>query len=178
VGSVTDVVRRYVPASYKELASVSNSYFGGVTELQALADYVKFRIFSTTVAASAESSIYDLKQIQLLGILTTLQFIPPAVDYWGVAQLNSESLDDPSENKSYRDPRRELWNIFEKLVAEAAALGNELGVGVLGVKGVVPKISYGDNGRGILLTPDPLDWGPEFDNASIRDAIPWSTPWN
>jgi len=176
VGAVTDVVRRYIPASYRELASVSNSYFGGITELQALADFVKFRIFSTSVAASAEATVYDLKQIQLLGVLTTLQFIPPAVDYWGAAQLDSESLQDPDENRSYRDPRRELWNIFEKLVAEAQSLGSELGIGVLGAKGVVPKISYGDNGRGILLTPDPLDYGEEFESQTVSDLVPWSTP--
>ena len=176
MGAVTDVVRRYIPASYRELASVSNSYFGGITELQALADFVKFRIFSTSVAASAEATVYDLKQIQLLGVLTTLQFIPPAVDYWGAAQLDSESLQDPDENRSYRDPRRELWNIFEKLVAEAQSLGSELGIGVLGAKGVVPKISYGDNGRGILLTPDPLDYGAEFESQTVSDLVPWSTP--
>lgn len=176
MGAVTDIVRRYVPASYNALANVSNTYFGGVTELQAIANFVKFRIFSTSVDANAEATVYDLKQQQLLGILTTLQFIPPAVDYWGVVQLDSESLQDPSENKSFRDPRKELWNVFEKLVAEAQALGSELGIGVLGAKGVLPRISYGDNGRGILLTPDPIDYGPEFEEMNISDMIPWSTP--
>lgn len=176
MGAVTDVVRRYVPASYLALASVSNNYFGGITELQAIADYVKFRIFSTSVASASEAAVYNLEQIQLLGILTTLQFIPPAVDYWGAAQLDSESLQDPDENRQYRDPRKELWNIFEKLVAEAQDLGSDLGIGVLGAKGVIPKISYGDNGRGILLTPDPLDYGEEFELQTFSDLIPWSTP--
>lgn len=176
MGAVTDVVRRKVPASYAALAGSSNAYFGGVTELQALANYVKFRIFATNVSESQEGTVYDLKQVQLLGVLTTLQFIPAAVDYWST-QLNSESLQDPSESKSYRDPRPELWNIFEQLVAEAEALGSDLGVGVLGAKGVLPKISYGDNGRGILLTPDPSDFDYEYDPyASL--GIPWGTPWS
>lgn len=176
MGAITDVVRRYVPASYKELASVSNAYFGGVTELQALADFVKFRLFSTNVAAASEATVYNLEQIQLLGMLTTLQFIPPAVDYWSV-QLASESLQDPSESRSYRDPRPELWNIFERLTAEASALGTDIGISVNRAKGVIPKISYGDNGRGILLTPDPTDFDPEYDEPLIGDAIPWRTPW-
>ena len=175
MGAVTDVVRRYVPASYKELASVSNAYFGGVTELQSLADFVKFRLFSTNVGAATEAAVYDLQQIQLLGMLTTLQFIPPAVDYWST-QLASESLQDPSENKTYRDPRPELWNIFEKLTAAASALGTDIGISVTRAKGVVPKISYGDNGRGILLTPDPECWGEEFEESTLSDLIPWSTP--
>lgn len=176
MGAVTDVVRRYVPASYLALASVSNSYFGGITELQAIADYVKFRIFATNVGQATEAAVYDLKQIQLLGILTTLQFIPPAVDYWGAAQLDAESLQDPDENRQYRDPRKELWNIFEKLTEEAKILADDLDIGVLGAKGVIPKISYGDNGRGILLTPDPLDYGEEFEPQSLSDLIPWGTP--
>jgi hypothetical protein len=175
VGAVTDVVRRKVPASYAALAGSSNAYFGGVTELQALADYVKFRIFATNVASASEAVVYDLKQVQLLGVLTTLQFIPAAVDYWAT-QLSSESLTDPSENKVYRDPRPELWNIFEQLVAEADMLGNDLGVGVLGVKGVIPRISYGDNGRNILSTPDPIDFGYEYDVYGPSDLIPWRTP--
>ena len=174
MGAVTDVVRRYVPASYKELASVSNAYFGGVTELQSLADFVKFRLFSTSVSASAESTVYDLQQIQLLGMLTTLQFIPPAVDYWST-QLASESLTDPAENRSYRDPRPELWNIFERVAAAANALGTDIGISVNRAKGVIPKISYGDNGRGVLLTPDPTDWPMEYDSPLISDLNPWRT---
>lgn len=175
MGAITDVVRRYVPASYAALANVSNAYFGGVTELQALADFVKFRIFSTNVASASEAAVYNLKEIQLLGILTTMQFIPAAVDYYST-QLASESLQDPGENRSYRDPRPELWNIFERLVAEANDLGSELGVGVLGIKGVIPKVSYYDNGRGLLLTPNPFDFGEEYESVGPSDWIPWRTP--
>lgn len=172
MGATTDVVKRYVPASYNALASISNTYFGGVTELQALADYVKFRLFGTSVDSANESTVYNKSQVQLLGILTTLQFIPAAIEYWG-AQLSSESTTDPNENVTYRDPRPELWKLFDKLVIEAGILGSELGVGVLGVKGVVPKISYGDNGREILQTPDPFDFGTEYDKATASDWIPW-----
>lgn len=175
MGAVTDVVRRYVPASYLALASVSNSYFGGPSELQVLADYVKFRIFSTVVDSPQEAVVYNRTQVQLLGVLTTLQFIPPAVEYWGT-QLASESTSGPDENVTYRDPRPELWNIFDKLVAEASDLGSDLGIGILGIKGVVPKISYGDNGRDILMTPDPLDFGPEYDPLTVSDFLPWGAP--
>ena len=133
MGAITDVVRRYVPVSYQSLVGTSNIYFGGITELQALADFVKFRLFSTSVSSSQESTVYNASQVQLLGILTTLQFIPPAVEYWG-KQLSSESTVDPAENVTYRDPRPELWRIFDRLVTEAGILGSELGIGVLGAK--------------------------------------------
>ncbi len=175
MGAITDVVKRQVPASYLALVGATNNYFGGITELQAIADYVKFRLFSTSVAAGAEATVYDLKQIQLLGTLTTLQFIPAAIDYYAT-QVASESLMDPSESRTYRDPRPELWNIFEKLTAQAEALGSDLGVGVLGAKGVLPKISYGDNGQGVLLTPDPRDFAAEYDPMPLSAMIPWGTP--
>jgi hypothetical protein len=174
VGAITDVVRRYVPGSYSALISTTNNYYGS-TDLQALANYAKYRLFGTSVAEASEAAIYDVEQVQLLGILTTLHFIPAAVEYWGT-QLASESTVGPSENVVYRDPRPELWNLFDKLVAEAQALSNDLGIGL--TRGTFPKISYGDNGRGILVTPDPFCFPPPYDsgNSNVLQRIPWGEP--
>lgn len=153
MGAVTDVVKRYVPASYRAMVGTTNSYFG-ITELQAQADFVQMRLFSTVVGSLVESSYYDIQHVELLGMMTTLQFIPAAVDYWG-DQLAAETTTGTSEVISYFDRRDQLWKLFDKIQADATQLAIDLGVNISAARAVVPKISYGDNGRGILTTEDP-----------------------
>lgn len=153
MGGITDVVRRYVPASYRALVGTTNTYYQS-SDLQALADFVQFRIYSTVAGATLEASVYDLEQMELLGMLTTLQFIPAAVDYWGDS-LESESTTGTHEVVTYFDRRQGLWKLFDKLTADAADLAQDLGVSIKAARSVVPLISYGDNGKQILNTPDP-----------------------
>lgn len=155
MGSVTDVVRRYAPASYHALCGITNEYYS-LSDLQSLADFVQFRLFSTVPGSSEEEDTWTIEENQLLGMLTTLQFIPAAVDFWG-DQLSSEGGNSGAANTSvsYFDRREELWKLFDKLQKEAEALAIDLGVPAFTVKASVPKVSYGDNGRRILRTPDP-----------------------
>jgi len=167
MGAVQDVVKRHVPASYRALIGVTNSYYNA-TDLQYLADFVQFRLFATVPGATNEASAYNRKELELVGILTTLQFIPAAIDYWG-DQLVSQGLSGTNETNSWLDRREELWNVFDRLVAEAKTLSGEIGV-PYGVVGVIPQVSYGDNGRGILVTRDPACW-PALDSVGTFDPI-------
>lgn len=157
MGAVTDQVKRHVPGSYRAMVSTPNQYFG-ITDLQGVADYVKFRLFGTAVAPAAEASLYDPLLVNFLGKLTTLQFIPAAVDYWG-DQLISESTTGTSENVTYPDRREGLWKVFERLRAEVKedynAMAETYGFKIYGTGSSVPAVSYGDGGRGVLVTGDP-----------------------
>jgi hypothetical protein len=174
MGSVTDIVKRYVPASYRALISVTNSYYG-MTELQALADTIQFRLFSTVVGVTGEASSYTRTELDLLGTLTTLHFIPAAVDYWG-DQLQTQATSGTNEDVSYFDRRPELWKVYDKLAEHAIDLGEETGVAIKKLKASTPAVTYGDNGRGILVTPDPALFPSSYDNGRYTYTTPWDYP--
>jgi len=164
VGAVTDVVKRLVPGSYRAMVGVTNSYYDQ-TDLQGLADYVKFRLFATVVEAIAEATVYDPLLLDFVGKLTTLQFIPAAVDYWG-DQLLQETTTGTSEVISYPDRRDGLWKIFDELRAEVQQQEDSMsctyGFQIYGSCVNIPDVSYGDGGRGVLRTADPMDYPHEF----------------
>jgi hypothetical protein len=172
VGAITDVVRRYVPGSYRAMVTVTNSYYG-ISDLQALASFVQQRIFATVANEPDEASVYGVEKTELLGMLTTLQFIPAAVDYWG-DQLASETTTGTSESVSYFDRRDQLWKLFDHLQKDAQQLAIDIGVPVNSAKAIVPKVSYADGGRNILTTPDPATW-PKMRRGSCY-GLPWATP--
>ena len=173
MGAIANIVRQYVPVSYAELVGATNSYYSA-EDLQGLADYVQFRLYNTVAGAASEASVYNVKEQRLLGVLTTLQFIPAAVEYWS-NQLASTTTTGTNESDSFFDHRPDLWRIFDRLTAEAAALGTDLGVNVYAARGVIPRVSYGDNGRGILITGDPSLF-PSHDESNVR-AIDTSINW-
>jgi hypothetical protein len=172
MGAVANVVKQLVPASYAALISATNSYNYTTTDLQNIADYVKFRLYNTVVAEASEAVIYNPKEQRLLGILTTLQFIPAAVDYWG-DQLSSLTTTGTNESETFFDHRTDLWRIFDRLTTEAQALGTDLGVNINAARGVVPKVSYGDNGREILITSDPQAFDPAYAKDDPTDTVIW-----
>ena len=153
MGAVTDIVKRQVPASYRALISTTNSYYG-MTELQGIANSIQFRLFATVPGSSNEATLWDYTELELLGTLTSLEFIPAAVDYWG-NQLQSQNTSGTNEDVAYFDRRPELWRIYDQLAKKAAVLAADLDVNVVRLKAIVPRVSYGDNGRGILVTSDP-----------------------
>lgn len=154
MGKITDVVQRHVPASYRALCGITNSYYS-LAALQDLSEYVQFRLYNTIVGESNEATAFNPKQRELLGVLTTLNFIPAAVDYWG-DQLSSQSASGVNEQETYFDRRPDLWKIFSNLQTVAQELSNELGV--FSKVANLPGVSYGDNGRKVLLTADPQKW--------------------
>lgn len=173
MGAITDIVRRTVPASYKALCGVTNTYDFGITQLQALADHVQYRLFSTVPGASNEVTIWNLNQQEFIGIVTTIKFIPAAIDYWGDA-LQSQATSGTSEDATYFDRRPELWKIYQRLVEEAQALAPIVGIPLTQVKAHLPMVSYGDNGRGILITSDPMEWPEEFLPANPSQLLAWT----
>jgi hypothetical protein len=135
------------------MCGVTNTYYS-LAALQDLSDYVQFRLYNTVVGESNED-VYNPKELELIGTLTTLNFIPAAIDYWG-DQLASQTASGVNESQAYFDRRPDLWKIFAQLQAEAAELSQELGV--FSKVANLPAVSYGDNGRGVLITEDPQKW--------------------
>lgn len=172
--AITDVVRRYVPGSYRAMISVTNNYYS-LADLQAFSDFVQQRLFATVVDDSQELTVYGVAKTELLGMLTTLQFIPAAVDFWG-DQLASETTTGTNETITYFDRRDQLWKLFEKIQADAAQLAIDLGVPISAAKAVIPKVSYGDGGRDILVTPDPACFPRQFPRRTTSSLIPWGAP--
>lgn len=184
MGAVTEWVRRVLPGTYQALVGSSGTTFYSQSDVQALADYVKYRLFASNthtayVSELTEAVTYDPVLTEFLGKLTVLQFIPPAVDYWG-QRLLSETTTGTSETTTWPDRRPDLWKIFEAIRDEVNAewdqMASQYGFN-LQHKANRPKISYGDNGRGILLSPDVYEiMRPAFPHHVrpwTRDLIHW-----
>lgn len=154
MGAITDVVRRYVPSTYVAMIGGGETDFYSIDQLQDLADYVQARLFSTVPGASNEADLWDVKQRELLGMLTTLQFIPVAVEFWG-EQMSSETTTGTNETVTWRDRRPDLWKIFAQLQIDANQLAIDIGLPFSQTKAVIPQVSYADGGRRILKTTDP-----------------------
>lgn len=172
MGAITDIVRQNVPASYRALVGNTNYDFA-LSDLQGIAERVTYRLYATVAGVTQESSVFTGNQLELLGVLTTMQFIPAAIDYWG-DQLASQNTSGTNEDVAYFDRRPDLWKVWERLAARAAELADEEQINLVKLKAVVPRVSYGDNGRGILVTPDPEIFPLPWDTRRLSDLIPWT----
>ena len=168
MGKITDVVKKHVPASYRALCAITNSYYS-LDLLKDLSEYVQYRLYSTVVGVTNEATSYNLKEQELIGSITTLNFIPAAVDYWG-DQLASQTASGVQEAQTYFDRRPDLWKIFGQIQEEVAELSSELGVFTKVAQ--IPGVSYGDNGRGVLLTEDPQEF-PRLHRKRSYSCLPW-----
>ena len=174
MGVITNIVRQNVPASYRALVG-NTIYDYSNTDLQSIADSVQYRLYATVAGVTQESSTWTPNQIELLGVITTLQFIPAAIDYWG-DQLASQNTSGTNEDVAYFDRRPDLWKVWEKLAARAQELADEEQINLVKLKAVLPRVSYGDNGRGILVTPDPELFPLQQADLRLGDAT-WTIPW-
>lgn len=181
MGAITDIVKSIIPASYRAMIGASGTDYYTQPMLQETADYVKFRLFSTSnptyafTAEAGEATVYDATLRRYIGKLTTLQFIPAAIDFWG-DQLVSESTLQPQEQVTYQ--RADLWRMYEALMNEVKAEFDDLaplyGFKIYNVQGMLPRVSYGDNGRNVLKTPDPHEF-PELDqDVALGYSLPWT----
>lgn len=175
MGAVAENVRRIVPATYNAmLIAPSENRLFATSDLQALADYVKYRLFTTVVASDDEDLYYNSAETLFLGKLTTLQFIPAAIDYWD-SQLASIVATGTGEVANFRDHLAGLARIWDKLSQEVLLDAKILGFS-LKKAGLLPGVSYGDNGRGTFITPDPQTFPKQW--ATTRnwlDELPWKT---
>lgn len=176
MGAITEAVRRYVPSTFNAMliAPTDNRLFA-TGDLQALADYVKFKLFSTTINPEDEAMLFNPQEVQFLGKLTTIQFIPAAVDYWD-GQLSSLVATGTGEVQNFRDHRDgllKLWDILTKEVLQEASI---FGLTLKKI-GLLPGVTYGDNGKKILITPDPEKFPKQFQaQPSWYRNLPWSMP--
>lgn len=164
MGAVVDRVRLLIPSSYRAMLSGVSPYFGQ-SDFQAHADLVKWRLFATTVAATAEASTWDLNVIAFMGKLTTLQVIPAAVDYWGsIAQTSSFNTGTQTGTTSFVNRPEELWKVFDRLQMEAKQEFTDLRVKygfifLRRIDNLVPAVGYGS---GANVTPDPQTAMPPY----------------
>jgi hypothetical protein len=176
VGEITNIVRRYVPATYRAMVEATSptSRLFTTGDLQALAEYVKYRLYGTGAHNESQETQYNPQVRQFLGKLTTLQFIPPAIDYWD-SQLASKVTTGTQESLSYRDHLEGLKMLYDRLTKEVAEEFLELAPGegfTIHSRSLLPRVTYGDNGRGIMVTPDPMDMEGPFDTHR-----PFYLPW-
>ena len=172
------------------MISTTNSgpAYYSLPQLQALADYVQFKLLATVAGSTLESSTYDIFLTEYLGKVTTLKFIPAAIDYWGDQPLQTTHT-GVQEVENYPDRQLNLWKQYAELDLEVKAEFFELapvyGFQIRGIKGFIPAVSYGDGGqtdefgRKILLTPNPQHWprmgrrGPWDFPGGPADPFPW-----
>lgn len=145
-------------------------------DVQALADYVTYRLFASTSHAGVDITPYDYRLQEFVGDLTVLQFIPAAIDFWG-DQLISETTTGTSEVISYPDRVKGLQEIYDeiskRLAKDFPAMAQKYGFRILQASGNTPRVTYGDNGRDVLITSDPWDMEPPFGSKIQTSALPW-----
>lgn len=169
MGAITDIVKQTVPASYRALVG-NTIYDYELTDLQNIAEGTQFRLYATIAGATLEDSVFTRNQVELLGVLTTMQFIPAAIDYWG-DQLQSQNTSGTNEDVSYFDRRPDLWKVWERLAARAAELAEEEQVNLTKMRAILPRVSYGDNGRNVLVTPDPELFPLPYSDRRLSDGV-------
>ncbi len=170
MGAITDIVKQNVPASYRALVG-NTIYDYELTDLQNIAEGTQFRLYATIVGVTQEDTVFTRNQTELLGVLTTMQFIPAAIDYWG-DQLQSQNTSGTNEDVSYFDRRPDLWKVWERLAARAQELAEEEQINLVRMKAVLPRVSYGDNGRDVLVTPDPWLFPLPYSDSLLVDDGP------
>lgn len=177
MGAITDVVKRTVPASYRAMvgpSDISSSYYSKA-QLQSLVDYVQFKLLATVAGATLEATVYDLVLLEFLGKVTTIKFIPAAIDFW-MDQYEQQTTTGTNEHVQFAARLAHLREIQQELSstidAEWGQLAPIYGFVIRGQRGMKPDVSYGDNGRGLLLTPDPQEW-PAQDSTDSSTASPW-----
>lgn len=156
-------------------SSGSTAYYSQ-PDVQALANYIQFRLFSSYVAEASEAAFYDPLLLGFVGKLTAIQFIPAAIDYWG-DQVTTESLTGTNESTSYPDRQRALADLLKSLQAdvksEYPAMAERYGFKIFGIAGSAPRVSYygGENDSSVFRTQDPWLFDKEFDE--FIGLTPW-----
>jgi hypothetical protein len=151
------------------------SAYYSLSELQAIADLVQFTFLATVAGVTEEVSVYDPLLLDFLGRAATLKFIPAAVDYWG-DQLLQQTTTGTNETENFPDRQPALLKLAAQLTKELADdflnLAETYHMSMPSMSRFIPSVSYGDNGRGVLLTPDPQEW-PKQTRTRRGTELPW-----
>lgn len=149
--TIYDLARTNLPDTWDVIAN-NSSY--GQTLLQSKVDFVKYRVFSTIVNSTVESSVYNPIELNYAAKLTALEVIPIAYDHYkNIRQTITTS--GTRETVSYPDRIAALQKLSESLTKDVMALALEL-----------PKTSGVK--RRVL--------GPKFDSADWRTLDPKKFP--
>lgn len=168
-GSIATVVKRYVPASYRAMIGKSGETdYYSLDELNSLIDYVTFKLQATIIAATEQGTVLDPTMREFLGKVATLKFIPAAMDYW-LDQYQQIMLQGTHETQSFPARLQHLREIYQTLAYDVEKEFETL----FGGEMLMPQVSYGDNGRGVLLTPDPQIWPQPKTNQFDRTLLPF-----
>jgi hypothetical protein len=151
------------------------SYYS-LDDLQALVEYVQIKLFATKADLTAEASVWTPLQLEFIGKVATVKWIPAAIDYW-MDQQEQVTLTGTNENESFAARLAHLREVQRELAEDIAAEAPWVLPGTLA--STEPAVSYYDNGRGILNTPDPRRFkrqpGDHRYNASLASWV-W-LPW-
>lgn len=121
MGAITNIVKRYVPATYKAMIGPSDSTaYYTLDDLQDLADYVQFKLLATVAGSTLEATAYDRITLEFLGKVTTLKFLPAAIDYW-MDKQEQVTLTGTNENISFASRLTHLREVAKQLSAEVQA---------------------------------------------------------
>lgn len=145
LGKVADLARQHMPVTWDRLAQDVRY---GNRMLKDRVDVTKYRLFGTVVAASAESTTYDLFVLDYLGKVVAYSLIPAAIEYWTDSH-QSLSATGTAETVSYPDRLRALENLGKRLAAEITDMQPD-------VDAIVPHTRRRTGGYAAVDTTGPL----------------------
>jgi hypothetical protein len=166
LGEIASQVQQVMPVTWSALSKDSRY---GDRMLATRINYVKYKLFSTVVSATMESTAYNPLLLDYVAKEAALQIIPAGIDYWMEQHITS-STNGTSEAVSYPDRIRHLEKLQEWLFKEVAELREELpGEFTVRKRGRGPAVSNTTVGT---ITPDPADFG-EMTDEGLPSNLPW-----
>jgi hypothetical protein len=170
LGEIAYQASQLMPVSWNAL-SRDTRY--GDRMLRTRTDYVKYKLFATIVAPTAEATYYNPLVLDYVSKEVCLQIIPAAIDYW-MEQHISVQTTGTQETVTYPDRIGALEKLQEWLLREVRDLRPQLdGVFTPRKKGRLPGVSNDDVG---VITPNPQDFGEMWDEG-IPKNLPWGPGW-
>jgi len=169
MGALTEVVRRYVPASYRAMIgpSEASSYYS-LSDLQAIVVYVQERLFATHADMTAEAAVWSPLQLEFIGKVATVKFIPAAIDYW-MDQQEQVTTTGTNETETFANRLSHLREVQKELLEDIAQEAPYVLPQYLASTEV--KVSYYDDDLQILITPDPQQFQRAYRHRPGRH--PW-----
>ena len=123
---------------------------------------VKYRLFGAVVDASFEAALVPVVT-EYAGKLAAISVCPGAADYWASQQIIRST--DGGTSTTFIDRRAAIWELQEKLVAEAGALRPDVEA-ILGPLGRLttakPRIGVSDQESTKSVTQQPFDFERTF----------------
>lgn len=114
-GAISVRARSNLPTTWDRLIAFDDEM------VQTIIDDVKYQLFGTVISPGSEATTYTNLVLEYTGKLVAIAIIPAAVDYW-MNQPVSLVTTGTEETESYPDRIAALWELQERLMAQAKAL--------------------------------------------------------